>query len=109
MSEFFGRLAQEPENKTVKWVVRDDTKVNHNVRDIEDGDFLEVYDDMGRTVFSKHIIEDYDSHYNMRYKKQIFKGTPVKWLPYGVDAGFWSNMFGNRFRARVVKQEQDDE
>lgn len=120
MSEFHGQLFMNVAGENsyhngnlaksvgkVHWVVRDDSKINNNVWPIEDGDLLEVYDNMGRLVFSKYIIEDYDSHYNVGLKKQIYRGTTVEWLPFGVDAGFWFSLFGNRYRARLVKN--DDE
>jgi len=92
----------------VSWGIRDDRKINKNEWMVEDGDFLEVYDNSGRILFSKHIIEDYDSHYNPSLKRQVYRGTTVGWLPHGVDAGFWFNMFNNRFRARLVKKDDQE-
>jgi len=122
MNEFYGNLTmgvvgdneyingnQTKVSSKVRWIVRDESKINQNVREIEEGDFLEVYDGMSRTVFSKNIIKDFDSFYNVALKKQIYKGTTVEWIPYGVDAGFWFNMFAGRYRARLVKHEQTDE
>lgn len=117
MSDFYGRLTMDVVGENtyisggtratfvgkVRWVLRDDTKINQNVWEIDDGDYLEVYDNMGKICFSKRIVRDLDSHYNRGLKKQIYRGTTVSWLPEGVDAGFWFSLFNNRYRARLIK------
>ena len=121
MSDFYGRLRMNVTSESeyfrgnatksagkVEWVVKDDTKINQNTQHIEDGDYLEAYDDMGRTVFAKQIIEDDDSYYSVALKKQIYNGTTVEWLPFGVDAGYWCRLFNNGYRAKLVKFAEDE-
>jgi len=121
MTEFHGQLTMNVEGENsyhrgnlsksigkVRWQLRDDSKINQNTWPIEEGDHLEVYDNMGRLALSKYIIEDYDSHYHTGLKKQIVHGTTVEWLPYGVDAGFWFTIFNNRYRAKLVKKTDEE-
>ena len=78
-----------------------------NTHEIEEGDFLEVFDDSGRKVLQKTIERNYDSFYNTGLKRQIYNGTTVAWLPHGIDTGYWFKLFGNGFRARLVKHEDE--
>lgn len=108
--EFFGKLEMDViKNKQtfrsefIDWVVVNPDQTVNRFREIEDGDFLQVFDPMGRLILNKRITRDYNAYFNRRYGKQIYKGFSVKWLPYGIDAGYWYNLFANNHRARIVK------
>lgn len=114
--EFFGKLdldlirdKQTFRSELVDWVVINPDQTINRMRNIEDGDFLQVFDSNGRMLLNKQITRDYDSLYNPAYKKQMYKGMSVKWLPYGIDTGYWYNMFINNHRARLVKNIKEEE
>lgn len=108
--EFFGNLElktikneQNFRDEFVDWVIVDSTLTNNKYREIEDGDWLEVYNTNGQLMLSKNITRDYDTYYNPTYKKQMYGGMAVKWLPKGIDVGYWTRLFSNNCRARIVK------
>lgn len=108
--EFYGRLEMNMihnrvtfNSELIDWVVVDNTKTVDKVREIEDGDFLQVFNTNGQIMLNKVIERDYDSLYNPRYNKQIYNGMAVKWLPYGIDTGYWSRLFANNYRAKIIK------
>ena len=109
--EFFGNLQLVPvknpitfQDECVDWMVVDSTRTLDRSREIEDGDFLQVFDSSGKMLLNKVITRDYKSHYNLRHKRQLYNGMPVKWLAAGIDAGYWVKLFVNRHRARIVKK-----
>ena len=107
--DFYGLLDRhliedENRNSLVDWRVTDHSLTVNKTREIEDGDFLEVYDAMGRIVLSKIIYRDYDSFYNENHNKQLYKGMSMAWIPEGVSLDYWISLFNNSYRAKVVKE-----
>lgn len=111
--EFFGKLeiklvntdkTRQTHNELIDWVIVNPDSTRNREREIEDGDFLQVFDSNGNVVLNKVITRDYKTLYNQRYGKQLYNGMAVRWLPLGVDTGYWSNLFFSSHRARIVKQ-----
>lgn len=111
-NEFFGILAlkfirddNNPNSEYIDWSVVDPEKTVNREREIEDGDFLQVFDDSGRMLMNKYIYRDYDSLYDHRHGMQLYNGMRVSWIPKGIDTGYWKTLFSNQNRARLVKAE----
>lgn len=108
--EFFGqlimRVLRDPnnsKNELIDWVIVDTQKTVDREREIDDGDFLQVFDGSGNPILSKRIFRDHETLYNPTYRKQIYNGINVAWVPRGIDTGYWVNLFRNQQRARLVK------
>jgi len=113
--EFFGKLIlkvvrddKNPNKEYVNWVVVDTEKTVDREREIEDGDFLQVFDGSGRLMLNKIIYRDYDSLYDHRHGMQLYNGMRVGWLPTGIDTGFWKSLFLDQARARLLKRDNED-
>ena len=110
--EFYGKLEMKVINnertfksELIDWIIVDPTKTIDKVREI--GDFLQVFNTNGEVMLNKVITRDFNSLYNPRYGKQIYNGMAVKWLPAGIDTGYWSKLFYNNYRARIVKSAKE--
>jgi hypothetical protein len=107
--EFFGFLDKEAiqddnHNSLIDWRVTDHTLTVNKTREIEDGDYLEVYDSLGRLKLSKIIYRDYDSFYSETHQRQLYAGMAVAWVPEGISLDFWISLFNNNYRAKIVKE-----
>jgi len=109
-NEFFGLTVMRPEledteehNTSFNWVILNPELTNKNHREIEDGDYLEVSDNVGRMLLQKHIYRDYDTYYNDQHRRQLHNGMAIKWAPRGIALDYWITMFTNGHRARLVK------
>lgn len=107
--EFFGYLNRvikpdENHNGAVDWVVTNYDEIKEYTEEIEDGDFLEVYDTGGRVQLSKIIYRDYDTFYNKEHRRQLYKGMAVCWVPEEVSLDYWLSLFNNSYRARIIKE-----
>ena len=106
--EFFGLAVMLPvqdenNNASFNWVVVNPELTVKNQREIEDGDFLELFDNYGRPLLRKQIYRDYDSYYNHQHRRQLHQGVAIKWAPKGIALDYWMGMFSNQTRARLVK------
>jgi hypothetical protein len=109
--EFYGYLSRdiksdENKNGVIDWVVANTDLENKYVEEIEDGDFLEVYDSNGKLLLSKIIYRDYDTFYNKEYKRQLYRGMAVRWVPEEIALDYWINLFNNNYRARIFKEKK---
>lgn len=113
--EFFGQLIMKivrddnnSKHELIDWVIVDMGKTLDREREIEDGDFLQVFDGGGNPVLSKKIFRDYKALYNPTYRKQIYNGMNIAWAPRGIDTGYWANLFRNQQRARLLKYVEEE-
>jgi len=113
--EFFGKLVlkvvrdnNNSNREYVDWVIVDPQLTVNKEREIEDGDFLQVFDSSGRLMINKKIYRDYESLYDVRHGMQLYNGMRVSWLPKGIDTGFWRNRFAEQCRARLVKLKREE-
>ena len=107
--EFFGHLNRTIEsddygNGVVNWVITNHDLVVNNTKEIEDGDFLEVYDSMGQVKLSKIIYRDHETFYNKSHRRQLYNGMSVSWVPEKVSMDYWLSLFNNNYRARIIKE-----
>lgn len=110
-NEFFGIATTQVEidqrnNSSFTWVVVDPEMVVDGKREIEDGDYLEIYNNMGKVLLSKDIYRDYDSYYNPTHQRQLHQGMAISWAPRGIALDFWLNLFRSGSRARLIKKEK---
>ena len=109
--EFYGYLIKrvvttDDGNELISWRIHNPELTRNNEYEIDDGDYLQVFDRLGKLYFSKIVYRDYDSLYNPRWKKQIYNGMSVEWLPEGVSTDYWFSLFNANNRAMVVKEEK---
>lgn len=108
--EFFGHLnrvveADDNQNGVINWVITNHDMTNNNTKEIEDGDFLEVYDSSGRVQLSKIIYRDHETFFNKIHQRQLYNGMAVKWVPEDVSLNYWISLFNNNYRARIIKED----
>lgn len=109
-NEFFGVTVMKPEydenqNASFTWLIVNPELSVRNSRTIEDGDYLEITDNLGRPLLKKQIFRDYDSYYNSQHNRQLHNGMAIAWAPKGIALDLWLNLFKNNNRARLVKPE----
>lgn len=107
--EFFGVTSVKPEydeyhNSQFNWVVLNPEMSAKGEREIEDGDFLEIFDNLGNHLLKKTITRDYKSYYNSQYQRQLHNGMAIKWAPEGIALDYWISIFNRGSRARLLKK-----
>lgn len=107
-NEFFGVTVVKSEydenhNSVFNWVIVNPEITVKNERQIEDGDYLEVFDNLGNYLLRKNIYRDHDSYYNSQHQRQLHNGMAIKWAPKGIALDYWINIFNRGNRARLIK------
>lgn len=111
-NEFFGMTEMKSEldednNSCFDWKVTNPEMTVRGTREIEDGDYLEVMDNLGTPLLRKRIYRDYNTYYNKEHRRQLHQGMAIKWAPKGIALDFWINLFANHYRARLIKSDEE--
>lgn len=107
-NEFHGIATYEiiPDNNMngqLNWIIKNPEMTVGNTSQIEDGDYLQIFDNMGNIKLQKTIYRDTDSYYNPNLNKQLYNGINIAWAAKGIAMDFWFNVFNSNFRAAIIK------